>query len=88
VKFATRLDSPACIDLFDKEIELREKGNSQSLYLEVMCRTDKRLLRYKLEIKLFSKVVPLVELKGGAPQPLSDEQQAELDKVKEDYQKY
>jgi hypothetical protein len=55
VKFATRLDSPACIDLFNKSIEI--KGDY--LKVEAMCRNDKKLLHYILEINLYAHVSPL-----------------------------
>lgn len=52
VKFATRFDSPACIDIFDKKIEIKDGR----LLVEATCMNDKKRLLYKLELDLFDKV--------------------------------
>ena len=55
VKFATRIDSPACIDLFNKTIVIE----SNYVKVEAVCRNDKRLLHYVLEVNLHSHVSPV-----------------------------
>ena len=50
VKFATRVDSPACLDLFDQVVEIIE---NQKLKVQAMCRNDKKLLKYSLEVELY-----------------------------------
>ena len=55
VKFATRFDSPACLDIFDSVV--RVDGN-QKLFLQAMCRNDKKLLKYELVLDLMNKVQP------------------------------
>lgn len=55
VKFATRFDSPACLDIFDSEMKI---NNNQTLVLSAMCRNDKKLLKYELTLDLFGKVQP------------------------------
>lgn len=48
VKFATRFDSPACLDISELEHELTEK----QVRVSALCRNDKKLLRYRLELPL------------------------------------
>jgi hypothetical protein len=55
VKFATRFDSPACLDIFDSEIRI---DNNRTLFLSAMCRNDKKLLKYELELDLYGDVKP------------------------------
>jgi hypothetical protein len=54
VKFATRFDSPACLDIFDHSTTLDNK----TLSITAMCRNDKKLLKYHVELDLFSEVAP------------------------------
>lgn len=51
MKYSTRLDSPfACTELFD---EVRQfSNNGTSLYIAAMCRSDKKLLKYELNVTL------------------------------------
>lgn len=60
VKFATRLDSPACIDLYDKTIEIVEDpvSKNHTLRLEATCVNDQKLIQYSLAIDLYDKVAP------------------------------
>lgn len=60
VKFATRFDSPACLDIFDQEVSLQhpEGGNSSILHVSAMCRNDKKLLKYFMDLELSSLVQP------------------------------
>ena len=59
VKWATRFDSPACLDTFDYQHSVRtNEDESQSLLVEAMCRNDKTLMRYALDLHLASKVDP------------------------------
>lgn len=48
VKFATRFDSPACLDISDLDINI----SSQSIRVSAMCRNDKILMQYLLELPL------------------------------------
>jgi len=57
IKFATRLDSPSCLDLLEKHLSITENTVS----LEAVCRNDKTLLRYVLVINLYGRVA-LVDL--------------------------
>jgi hypothetical protein len=52
VKFSTRFDSPACLDIFDQKITLLNR----TLSITAMCRNDKKLLSYKLKIDLYGDV--------------------------------
>ena len=57
VKYSTRFDSPACLDIFEQVVELREaeaNGNATTtLHISAMCRNDKKLLKYQLDLPLF-----------------------------------
>jgi hypothetical protein len=57
IKFATRLDSPSCLDLIEKHVSITETKVS----VEAVCRNDKNLLRYVLVINLYGRVA-LVDL--------------------------
>ena len=57
VKFATRFDSPACLDIFDSEIKVID---NDTLYMSAMCRNDKKLLKYELRMNLNGDVHPFV----------------------------
>ena len=52
VKYSTRFDSPACLDVFDSEWRVEDEGHT--LYLAAMCRNDKKLLRYELRLHLYA----------------------------------
>jgi hypothetical protein len=54
VKFATRFDSPACLDIFDHSTTLNDK----KLVISAMCRNDKKLLKYYTELDLWEGVAP------------------------------
>jgi hypothetical protein len=54
VKFATRFDSPACLDIFDLNVDL----DAQTLLISAMCRNDKKLLKYQASIELADSVYP------------------------------
>ena len=54
MKFSTRFDSPACLDLFDKEYQIGQDGKSVSV--KAMCRNDKKLLQYSLELLLNGEI--------------------------------
>jgi len=54
VKYSTRFDSPACLDIFDQEFRIENEG--LRLYHSAMCRNDKKLLRYELKLDLFGPV--------------------------------
>lgn len=56
VKYSTRFDSPACLDIFDQEFRIENEG--KSLYLKAMCRNDKKLLKYELSLDLWGEVLP------------------------------
>jgi len=53
VKYSTRFDSPACLDIFDQEFRI---DDDQHLYLSAMCRNDKKLLKYELKLHLYNMV--------------------------------
>lgn len=55
VKYSTRFDSPACLDIFDQEFRIDNEG--KSIYLKAMCRNDKKLLKYELTLDLLHPVV-------------------------------
>ena len=65
VKFATRFDSPACLDIYDDVVTLVGK----TLSISAMCRNDKKLLKYELSIELYEDVRPFT---------ISDEDQVDL----------
>lgn len=46
VKFATRFDSPACLDISEFDFHFSE--DRKELFMEALCRNDGKLLRYKL----------------------------------------
>ena len=46
VKFATRFDSPACLDIFDQVVNLKIEDNSSILHISAMCGNDKKILKY------------------------------------------
>ena len=52
VKFAKRMDSPGCLDTFDKNITL---GNN-SFSMSINCRIDKQIFRYELDLELFENI--------------------------------
>jgi len=54
VKFATRFDSPACLDIFDHVTTL----NDRTLSISAMCRNDKKLLKYQMQMELSGDVAP------------------------------
>lgn len=57
VKWATRFDSPACLDTFDYVHSIRtNEDETQTLLVEAMCRNDKTLMRYSLDLDLLNKV--------------------------------
>ena len=55
VKYSTRFDSPACLDIFDTEFHIDNDG--RHLYLKAMCRNDKKLLKYELSLDLWGEVM-------------------------------
>lgn len=57
VKFATRFDSPACLDLSDHQYKISEDGNR--ILISAMCKNDKKLLHYKLDLGLYDEVMPV-----------------------------
>lgn len=54
MKYSTRFDSPACLDIFDTEFSIDNEG--KQLNLSAMCRNDKKLLKYELRLDLFESV--------------------------------
>lgn len=52
VKFATRFDSPACLDISELEHHFEE----QRVKVSALCRNDKKLLRYVFELHLDKKI--------------------------------
>ena len=48
VKWATRFDSPACLDTFEHSQRLE----GTSLVVECDCRNDRTILHYKLDLDL------------------------------------
>jgi hypothetical protein len=46
------MDSPGCLDTFDKNITLGE--NNFTMYIS--CRIDKQVFRYELELELFEPI--------------------------------
>jgi CS domain len=52
VKFATRTDSPACLEISELEHTIQEKRIS----ISALCRNDKKFLRYKLDLPLENAV--------------------------------
>ena len=55
-KYSTRFDSPACLDIFDQEFKILGEGTR--LYHSAMCRNDKKLLKYELNLDLYNMVLP------------------------------
>jgi hypothetical protein len=65
VKFSTRWDSPACLDLSDYNLTLSgmdgegmESYGGNLLHVSALCKNDNKYLFYKLELKLFDHVNP------------------------------
>lgn len=56
VKFSTRFDSPACLDIYDDVVTLINR----TLSISAMCRNDKKLLKYQMSIQLWNDVSPFV----------------------------
>ena len=56
VKFSTRFDSPACLDLSNERFEVSE--DMKQLHIEALCKNDKKLLIYRLIIDLYDVVMP------------------------------
>ena len=54
VKYSTRFDSPACLDIFDTEFSIENEG--KQVNLSAMCRNDKKLLKYELKLDLYESV--------------------------------
>ena len=52
VKFATRMDSPGCLDTFDPNITI----NSTHFVMSISCRIDKQVFRYDLDLELFDEI--------------------------------
>jgi hypothetical protein len=52
VKFATRMDSPGCLDTFDPNITI----SSNAFDVSISCRIDKQIFRYELHIELFEDI--------------------------------
>jgi len=46
VKFATRTDSPACLEISELEHTIEDKR----ITVSALCRNDKKFLRYKLDL--------------------------------------
>ncbi len=46
VKWATRFDSPACLDTYDHQHSV----NSANLNVQAMCRNDGKLMEYVLSL--------------------------------------
>lgn len=55
VKYSTRFDSPACLDIYDAIIRI---DDGRTLFLQAMCRNDKKILKYELTLDLFENVQP------------------------------
>ena len=53
IQFSTRIDSPACLDLSNKQIRLE---NNKTLVVEAMCKADNKILKYSLRAELFGEV--------------------------------
>ena len=79
VKYATRFDSPACLDIFDQNITINEK----LLSISAMCRNDQQLLKYELELELHGDVRPF-EL-SESEQETYQSDLAEYEKLTEQY---
>lgn len=73
VKYATRFDSPACLDIFDQDIKIKEKV----VTIQAMCRNDQQLLKYEVDLELHGEVHPF---------EISDEHASEYEKEKNEYE--
>ena len=59
VKFATRFDSPACLDTSNLRVTLGE--DKRSLVVSALCgRSDAQNLQYVLNVNLQEEVIPFV----------------------------
>mmetsp|Transcript_36138 Transcript_36138/g.55495 ORF Transcript_36138/g.55495 Transcript_36138/m.55495 type:complete len:123 (-) Transcript_36138:518-886(-) len=88
VKFATRHDLPACLDVYDHKVELAEDG--QSLKVQAMCKNDGELFRYVLDLNLFDHVTPF-ELSSETKQANEEAEatfKAETAKYDQDHAEY
>lgn len=54
VKWATRFDSPACLETYDHQHKLLD---SKTLLVEAMCKNDIKVLHYRLEVQLSDSVL-------------------------------
>ncbi len=52
VKFATRMDSPGCLDTFDPNITITK----DAFNLSISCRIDKQVYKYELYLELFEDI--------------------------------
>jgi hypothetical protein len=52
VKFATRMDSPGCLDTFDPNVTI----TPTHFLMTVSCRIDKQVFRYDLNLELFGEI--------------------------------
>lgn len=79
VKFATRFDSPACLDLSEHEYKISEDG--QWVNISAMCTNDKKLLHYKLSLKLNDAIMPQ-ELDPDSPEAQERKEQIRIEDEK------
>jgi len=52
IKYATRFDTPGCLETFNENITIEENRLNISIY----CRHDKTILKYELDLELFDTV--------------------------------
>ena len=86
VKYATRFDSPACLDIFDQKITLLEKVVS----IQAMCRNDQQLLKYEVELELHGDVHPfeISEENAELYKKELEEYESLLEQYKKDLEEY
>jgi len=56
VKFATRFDQPACVDLSNEKYEVSE--DFTQVTIEALCTNDRKPLLYRLVLDLWDAVMP------------------------------
>lgn len=86
VKFATRFDSPACLDIFDHLTTLENR----TLSITAMCRNDKKLLKYQTSVELSGDIAPF-ELSQEDMTDYDEKMNGyseKLETFKSDYEKY
>jgi len=80
VVFATRLGSPACLDLSEQDFHITE--DNSKLHIRALCKNDKKLLIYQLDLDLYDQVMPVSHQQVNAPE-VPDDSAKKLEEIAE-----